>query len=307
MVEFAFEPANVTINVGDTVTWTNNGDIVHTATSTEPSGAFDSGLVNPGETFAHTFDAPGTYQYICSVHPNMMGTVVVQPETPQTQTGTATVSPTTATATTTTTATTTATATTTPIAGATTVTLSGNEEVPPAVSDATGQFQFRLDGNTLTWRLVAQGNGQTLTMAHIHLGARGTAGPIVETLFMGDRASVDLAGMTDEAGLEGPLAGDMPGFLEALQAGTLYVNVHSVDFPGGVLRGQLPGSAATPTATGTATGTGTATRTTTPAAPTTGSGLDDGGNTAAMLGFAGLGVLALAGAGGAMVALRRRP
>ncbi|MEX0784476.1 MAG: cupredoxin family copper-binding protein [Dehalococcoidia bacterium] len=72
----AFAPASVSVNVGDTVTWTNNdAGIPHTVTA--DGGAFDSGNMTTGQSFAQTFSAAGTFAYHCNVHPTMTGTVVV--------------------------------------------------------------------------------------------------------------------------------------------------------------------------------------------------------------------------------------
>lgn len=75
MVDIAFNPPQLEISVGTTVTWTNQDPVPHSATATE--GAFDSGILDEGGTFAHTFDAPGTFEYICVVHPSMKASVTV--------------------------------------------------------------------------------------------------------------------------------------------------------------------------------------------------------------------------------------
>jgi amicyanin len=80
IVDFAFSPPSLTISVGDTVTWTNADPVVHTATST--SGAFDSGDLAQGESYSLTFTAPGTYDYLCTPHPAMTGTIVVEAAAP---------------------------------------------------------------------------------------------------------------------------------------------------------------------------------------------------------------------------------
>jgi LPXTG-motif cell wall-anchored protein len=77
---FAFHPPSVTIHVGDTVTWTNNDAIAHTATAGD--GSFDTGTLSKGQSGSHTFTKAGTFAYICSIHPNMHGTVVVQGSSP---------------------------------------------------------------------------------------------------------------------------------------------------------------------------------------------------------------------------------
>jgi amicyanin len=77
IIDFAFAPATLTVTVGDTVTWTNMDQVVHTATST--SGAFDSGDLGQGESYSLTFTAAGTYDYLCTPHPSMTGQVVVEP------------------------------------------------------------------------------------------------------------------------------------------------------------------------------------------------------------------------------------
>ena len=71
---FKFEPADVTVAAGGTITWTNDHNQPHTATA---SGAFDTGSLAPGESKTITFDTAGTFNYICSFHPFMTGTVVV--------------------------------------------------------------------------------------------------------------------------------------------------------------------------------------------------------------------------------------
>ncbi len=73
---FRFGPTSITVPVGTTVTWTNRDDMVHTVTAS--TRAFSSPGLETGETFSHTFDKPGTYQYFCALHPRMTGTVVVQ-------------------------------------------------------------------------------------------------------------------------------------------------------------------------------------------------------------------------------------
>jgi plastocyanin len=73
---FAFAPLVLTVTVGDTVRWTNLDAVTHTATST--SGAFDSGDLDQNESFSVTFTAAGTYAYICTPHPSMAGTVIVE-------------------------------------------------------------------------------------------------------------------------------------------------------------------------------------------------------------------------------------
>jgi LPXTG-motif cell wall-anchored protein len=74
--DFQFAPASATVNVGDTVTWTNNGPTPHSATSS--SGVFDTGIMDAGQSGSHTFTEAGTFAYICTPHPNMHGTIVVQ-------------------------------------------------------------------------------------------------------------------------------------------------------------------------------------------------------------------------------------
>ncbi len=75
-----YVPASVTVAKGGKVTWTNNDPVPHTVTATTvPSGAsrFDSGNMNPNATYTVTFTVVGTYNYVCSYHPWMHGTVIV--------------------------------------------------------------------------------------------------------------------------------------------------------------------------------------------------------------------------------------
>jgi plastocyanin len=76
-----FIPAEVTVSVGDTVTWSNDDSAAHTVTSGTPSdgpdGIFDSSLFMAGTTFSYTFDTAGEYNYFCMVHPWMTGKVQV--------------------------------------------------------------------------------------------------------------------------------------------------------------------------------------------------------------------------------------
>jgi len=76
-----FMPYEVTINAGDTVTWSNDDSAAHTVTAGSaadgPSGAFDSSLFMAGTTFSHQFEAEGVFPYFCMVHPWMVGTVTV--------------------------------------------------------------------------------------------------------------------------------------------------------------------------------------------------------------------------------------
>jgi plastocyanin len=75
---FKFEPANLAIAVGKTVQFINLDEEPHTATSTE--GAFDSKALDTNQTWNYTATTPGTYPYICSVHPFMKGTLTVTPK-----------------------------------------------------------------------------------------------------------------------------------------------------------------------------------------------------------------------------------
>ena len=72
----AFSPDELDVAVGDTVTWTNTDSVAHTSTS-DRSG-WDSGVGAPGGRFSFAFQAAGTYQYHCAIHPGMVGTVVVR-------------------------------------------------------------------------------------------------------------------------------------------------------------------------------------------------------------------------------------
>ena len=73
--DYFFSPASVTVAVGDTVTWHNTGQQPHTATADD--GSFDTGTIQPGGSGSHTFNSSGTFSYICTIHPNMKGTVRV--------------------------------------------------------------------------------------------------------------------------------------------------------------------------------------------------------------------------------------
>jgi surface protein len=72
-----FDPEELTISVGDTVTWTNNDGMSHTATSTDGPEAFDSGNIGSGDTWSFTFTEAGTYEYKCNYHSSMTATIIV--------------------------------------------------------------------------------------------------------------------------------------------------------------------------------------------------------------------------------------
>jgi len=75
IVARAYQPPQLTIEAGQTVTWTNHGFTPHTVTAL--AGQFDSGPLSVGETFKVSFTTPGTFPYMCTIHPSMRGTVTV--------------------------------------------------------------------------------------------------------------------------------------------------------------------------------------------------------------------------------------
>jgi plastocyanin len=72
---FAFVPATLTVSTGTTVTWTNRDEEPHTVAASD--GSFHSPGMGTGATYTHTFGTAGTFDYVCSIHPMMHGTVVV--------------------------------------------------------------------------------------------------------------------------------------------------------------------------------------------------------------------------------------
>ena len=74
---FAFTPAALTVTVGTTVTWKNEDDSPHRIG--DKDGTFKSAALDTDDTFSHTFAAPGEYPYICTIHPYMVGKIVVKP------------------------------------------------------------------------------------------------------------------------------------------------------------------------------------------------------------------------------------
>jgi plastocyanin len=72
----AFNPDDLTVSVGTSVTWTNTDAVAHTSTS--DTRVWDSGAVAPGAQFSTTFQNAGTFRYHCTIHPGMVGTVTVQ-------------------------------------------------------------------------------------------------------------------------------------------------------------------------------------------------------------------------------------
>jgi len=72
-----FTPSQVTINKGQTVTWTNNDSVAHTVTS-DTGSELSSETIEPGAKYNHTFNTAGSFQYHCSIHSSMRGTIVVR-------------------------------------------------------------------------------------------------------------------------------------------------------------------------------------------------------------------------------------
>ncbi|CPR13411.1 copper binding proteins, plastocyanin/azurin family protein [Mycobacterium bohemicum DSM 44277] len=72
---FAFAPATLTVKAGATVTWTNRDEEPHTVAASD--GSFHSPGMGTGATYSHTFPTAGKFDYVCSIHPMMHGTVVV--------------------------------------------------------------------------------------------------------------------------------------------------------------------------------------------------------------------------------------
>ena len=75
IADFSFSPKSVTVSVGDSVTWRNTGDEVHTATAKD--GSFDTGNLDTGQSGSHTFNKAGTFSYFCKPHAFMTASVTV--------------------------------------------------------------------------------------------------------------------------------------------------------------------------------------------------------------------------------------
>lgn len=76
VMSWGYDPATITAHIGDTVVWTNTGDMAHTVTADD--GSFDSGSLSKGDSWSHIFNTAGTFTYYCAPHPWMKGTVIVR-------------------------------------------------------------------------------------------------------------------------------------------------------------------------------------------------------------------------------------
>jgi hypothetical protein len=125
--------------------------------------------------------------------------------------------------------------------------LAGKNEVPPVASSLRGTASFHLVDNdqVVEFALILESASQ-LTMAHIHMAAKGANGPVVAFL-LGPLPSpgltqhrVRVQGYLTSANLTGPLAGKtVADLVAAMKSGTAYVNAHTVAHPAGAARGQI--------------------------------------------------------------------
>ena len=76
MKNFDFAPMALSVSAGTTVVWTNQDGEPHTVVSVD--GLFRSAALDQNESFRFTFDKAGTYKYVCSIHPKMVGTITVK-------------------------------------------------------------------------------------------------------------------------------------------------------------------------------------------------------------------------------------
>jgi plastocyanin len=77
MKNIKFVPDQLTIKIGTKVTWTNLDSVAHNVMADDGSWSSDS--LNNGQTFSKVFDKTGTFPYVCSFHPGMAGTIIVEP------------------------------------------------------------------------------------------------------------------------------------------------------------------------------------------------------------------------------------
>lgn len=132
--------------------------------------------------------------------------------------------------------------------------LSGDQQVEPVESEAWGKFKMWAEGDASTAKFwVKVKNGTRLTQAHIHCAAQGSDGPVVAFLAGFHELGWDVNGkwskafITDENILANEEASDacphvietLADLMAAMDAGDAYVNVHSIEYPGGELRGQI--------------------------------------------------------------------
>ena len=128
--------------------------------------------------------------------------------------------------------------------------LSGDEEVPSVNTNATGQaiFNLRNDGAELHYKLIVA-NIEDVFMSHIHLAPAGSNGPVVVWLYPstpppllipGPINGVLAEGVITKDDLVGPLAGmELSDLIDYFKNGGCYVNVHTLAFPSGEIRGQI--------------------------------------------------------------------
>ena len=128
--------------------------------------------------------------------------------------------------------------------------LNGGAEVSPANTNAQGEAIFKLskDGNSIYYKLIVS-NIYNVRMAHIHLGPAGTNGGIVVWLYPsappmqlipGRYDGILAEGTITKSNLTGVLASNtLTDLLNAMENGNAYVNVHTDQYPGGEIRGQI--------------------------------------------------------------------
>ncbi|SNB73184.1 Plastocyanin [Arboricoccus pini] len=75
---FTFYPASITVPAGTRVVWTNHDDTPHTVVDAAEPKVIRSPPLDTGDSYARLFAAPGIYDYFCSLHPHMQGTIVVE-------------------------------------------------------------------------------------------------------------------------------------------------------------------------------------------------------------------------------------
>jgi CHRD domain-containing protein len=117
--------------------------------------------------------------------------------------------------------------------------LIGDQETPPNASAAQGQAVMHLNANgTVSYKLNAA-NITNVTMAHIHVARRGVAGPIRQWLYPESGPPPQLRPGRSAGTLAEGTFTPTPELLAAIQSGNAYVNVHTLQYPGGEIRGQL--------------------------------------------------------------------